>query len=63
MLEFKKNKTGGTLMNKQLNTKKKLAFVIVVLALTVITILVAVAPIMADASVPQTVTQVNVGTT
>jgi len=37
-------------MKQQLNTKKKLGFVLVILALTVITLLIAVAPIMADTS-------------
>jgi hypothetical protein len=48
-------------MKQQLNTKKKLGFVLVILALTVITLLIAVAPIMADTSAPQTATQISVG--
>jgi hypothetical protein len=50
-------------MKKQLSTKKKLGFVMVILALTVITLLIAVSPIMANVSVPQTVTQLSMGTT
>jgi hypothetical protein len=60
-VRIKKSETRGFLMKQQFNTKKKLGFVLVILALAVITLLIAVAPIMADTSVPQTATTISAG--